>query len=92
MKEKNFEYKNKEKDLFINNQQKQLGNMNRNNAISCKRIIIKEKLIFIPIILIKILLSFYLYEKYFCYNLVKQTDIVNSQKVFFCFILYLSFK
>ena len=60
----------------------------KNNNLS-KNIIFKEKIIFIPIILTKILLSFYLYEKYFCYSLGKHFDIIYSQNIVFYFIIYL---
>ena len=56
---------------------------------SYKSAYIKEKIIFIPIILIKLLSSFFLYEKYFSYSLGKDLDIKYSQKSIFFFIIYL---
>ena len=63
--------------------------MNKPNTNSCSKRYLIEKFIFIPIIIIKILSSLYLYEKYFCYNLQNETDIKYSQKSFFIFVIFL---
>jgi len=67
------------------------GNNNNTNEenISYKKQYMREKYIFIPIILIKMFLSFYLYEKYFSYGLGKDLDIKYSQKSIFIFMIYL---
>ena len=63
------------------------NNQESNN--SYKKQLRKERLIFIPIVLLKMLLSFYFYEKYFCYSLGKDLDIKYSQKSIFLFMIYL---
>ena len=63
--------------------------INKNLNTSDKNEYIKEKIIFIPIIILKIMLSFYLYEKYFCYSLGNPSDIKFSQRSIILFIIYL---
>ena len=65
-------------------------NCNNNvNIISYKKESLQEKMIYIPLILIKIFSSFYLYEKYFCHSLKNDLDVNYSQKSFFILIIYL---
>ena len=67
------------------------NNKNCNKNInSSKKQYLMEKIIFIPIILIKIYSTFYLYEKYFCKFLKNNIDIEYSQKSIFIFIIYLT--
>ena len=65
------------------------NHIDQNKKHSYKKEYIKEKIIFIPIIIFKIMLSFYLYEKYFCYSLGNPLDIKYSQNSIFLFIIYL---
>ena len=65
-------------------------NCNKKKIISYKKEYIMEKIIFIPIIIIKIYSSFYIYEKYFCKSLNNNLDIEYSQKSIFIFIIYLT--
>ena len=67
--------------------QKNLDNNSNNNSYKINSL--KEKIIFIPIILTKILISFFLYEKYFCFSLRNQIDINYSQKAVFYYTIYL---
>ena len=60
------------------------------NLMSYKKQYLLEKIIFIPLVLIKIYSSFYLYEKYFCKSLSNKLDIEYSQKAIFIFVIYLT--
>lgn len=65
------------------------GNCYCKEKISYKKDFFKQKLIFIPIIIIKILLSLYLYESFYCYNLKNELDLKYSKKAFLIYIIYL---
>jgi len=67
----------------------QHNNMNQPINKSYKSDYIKEKLIFIPLIVIKLLISAFIYKKYFINNLENEVDINYSHKVFPFFIIHL---
>ena len=48
-----------------------------------------EKFIFIPMIIVKILISAYFYEKYFCYGFKNKLDIEYTKNFMTYFIIYL---
>jgi hypothetical protein len=65
-----------------------MNNQNTTNNQYSKRYLL-EKFCFIPIILLEIFTSLFLYEKYYSYTLGNKFDISYSQTTFIIYVIYL---
>ncbi len=66
-----------------------MNDQNTTNNNSLKKRYFLEKFCFIPIILLKIFTSFFLYEKYYSYNSGNKLDVNYTQIAFAIYVLYI---